>query len=66
MILVTCQVREVNMNSPKVPEDKKIPTNLTELDFEILSKLGGKEKAIRVMRIISAIRQERLARKTTN
>jgi hypothetical protein len=54
------------MNSPKIPEEKKIPTNLTELDFEIFSNQGGKEYAIRVMRIISAIRQERLARKTTN
>lgn len=39
---------------------------MAQLDFEIISELGGKEKAIRTMLIIAALKKERLAKKTTN
>jgi len=45
---------------------KKVPTCLAELDFEILCKTRGKEVALRTFQIISAIRKEKLAKRTTN
>jgi hypothetical protein len=57
--------RSFSMTAPSA-SDKKVPKCMAQLDFEIISRSGGKEKAIRTMLIIAGIKKERLARKITN
>ena len=47
------------MKPPVVPQKTDEPKNMDELDFQLLCQQGGKDYALKIMRIVNGIRIER-------